>query len=66
MSYIAIYNNLMTNPHYMICDGNGNQLSDGIPEETIWRIAQQKANERGESVFVGASDSDETTEIAPE
>lgn len=51
--------------YYMICDGHGNELANGIPEETIWKIAQCQANERGESVWVSEAGDDDSTEVAP-
>jgi hypothetical protein len=52
---------------YMICDGDGNALTDGVQEHEADRIAQNIANRRGQSVWLSPSDSDDIgTEFEPE
>lgn len=44
---------------YMICDGDGNALSDGLQGyDYAAQVAQRSANERGESVWLSESGSD--------
>jgi hypothetical protein len=47
---------------YMVCDGNGNQITDGLQEHEARQVAQCIANSRGESVWLSASDSSEMGE----
>lgn len=53
---------------YMVCDGNGNALTDGLQEHEAQRVAQQMANSRGKSVWLSANDAenDMGEEIEPE
>lgn len=37
---------------YAIDTGAGTQLCAGLPEQTVWTVAQRKADALGESVFV--------------
>jgi hypothetical protein len=50
----------MTN--YMICDENGNALTDGVQECEARQIAQSMADNRLESVWLSESDSTEMGE----
>jgi hypothetical protein len=47
---------------YMICDGDGYALTDGLQEHEARRVAQQKANDRLESVWLSESGSEEEGE----
>jgi hypothetical protein len=38
---------------YMICDGDGNAITDGVQQHEIAGMAQRIADERGETVYVG-------------
>lgn len=51
--------------NYMICDADGNQLTDGVSEHEYERMAQEFANERGEVVSAYPSDSDEEIIFKP-
>lgn len=53
---------------YMVCNGFGDQLCDGLTEDAALARAQDLANSLGESVWVyGPDDTDETaTEVTPE
>lgn len=52
---------------YMVCDGNGNALTDGLQEHEAYTVAQRMANGRGESVWLSAHDDDSMgEEIKPE
>ena len=42
--------------YYSIDTGDGHQLTTGLSEVVARRVAQRMANERGESVFLYASD----------
>lgn len=53
--------------NYMICDEDGDALTDGLQEHEARRVAQIMANERGESVFLSVSGStDMGEEFEPE
>ena len=43
---------------YMVCDGNGNALTDGLQDHEAAQVAQRMANSRSESVWLSESDSD--------
>ena len=52
---------------YMVCDGDGNALTDGLQEHEALRVAQRIANSRGESVWLSDRESDGMgEEIEPE
>ena len=52
---------------YMVCDGDGYALTDGLQEHEAERVAQSMANDRLESVWLSESDSeDEGEEFAPD
>ena len=52
---------------YMVCDGNGNQITDGLQQHEAHRVAKRIANSRGESVWLSENTSpDMGEEIAPE
>lgn len=38
--------------NYGISDGHGNQITVGLQDHNVWRVAQRIADERGESVYV--------------
>lgn len=42
------------NSNYIICDGNGDAICDGISGREVERVAQQEADERGETVYYSA------------
>jgi len=52
---------------YMVCDDNGNALTNGLQEHEAHRIAQAIADRRGESVWLSANDDpdDSGEEITP-
>lgn len=51
---------------YQICDANGYAITDGLSRDDAHRIAQRIATERGASVWVSASDSEEMgDEVTP-
>jgi hypothetical protein len=51
---------------YGIVDGNGDSLGEGITEQRIWAIAQRKADDRGEPVYVYEMvDNAEQVEVRP-
>jgi hypothetical protein len=37
--------------YWMIADGDGNELADGVSDETVEQVAQRMADDRGESVY---------------
>lgn len=47
---------------YMIRDGNGDALTDGLQDHEAARIAQRMANDRGESVWLSEHSSEDTGE----
>ena len=47
---------------YMICDGDGYALTDGLQEHECRRVAQAMADDRGESVWLSENDSDDMGE----
>ena len=49
---------------YMICDGHGNQLCDGLDEYNVWSAARAHAARLGESVWVYGPDDDDAAEVA--
>lgn len=49
---------------YMICDGEGTSLADGLTGAAVWRSAQRLANELGKPVYV--SDDDENGDCKDE
>lgn len=51
---------------YMICDGDGYALTDGVQEHEAARVAQRIANRLGRSVWLSAEGSDESQEVEPE
>ena len=51
---------------YMVCDGDGTAITDGLQEHEAHRVAQRIANDRDESVWLSMSDSDGAEEIKPE
>lgn len=59
----------MTNTYWEISDGNGNQLTTGLSVHTAREVAQRKADERGESVWLyecpTGDDGDDGEEIRP-
>lgn len=56
--------------NYGIDDGDGNSISVGLEEHNVWRVAQEAANRRGESVYVyplvQGDAHVESTEVAPQ
>lgn len=61
----------MTNTNYGLSDGDGNQLTVGLQEHNARKIAQERANELGKSVWLwemnrGEDDIDEGEEFVPE
>lgn len=50
---------------YSIDDGNGNQLCAGLPAHTAREIAQRKADELGEAVWLYKVDGSDTDEERP-
>jgi hypothetical protein len=50
---------------YTIEDGNGVALTQGLTEDRVWTVAQELADEQGESVYVWAPGADAAKEIAP-
>lgn len=53
--------------YYGIDDGNGNQVSTGLTERDAYRVAQERANERNEPMFVYEVGSDaDATRVDPE
>ncbi len=51
----------------MVCDGNGNALTEGVQEHDARRVAQRIANDQGESVWLSVeSDPGMGEEIEPE
>ena len=51
---------------YMVCDGHGNALTDGLQEYEAESVAQSIANTLGENVWLSASDSEDMDEFEPE
>ena len=51
---------------YMVCDGHGNALTDGLQEYEAESVAQLIANTLWESVWLSASDSEDMDEFEPE
>lgn len=48
---------------YMIIDGDGDKITDGVQQYAVERIAQRIADQRGEAVWVyGPDDTDATAE----
>jgi len=60
----------MATTNYGIDDGDGNQITIGLPEHTARATAQRMANERGETLYlyaVGAGEEGAESEaIEPE
>ena len=54
--------------NYMICDGNGNAITMGLQEHNARRIAQEIADDRGESVWLSleGDEGGEEEEFEPE
>lgn len=51
---------------YMVCDGDGYALTDGLQEHEVRQVAQRMANNRGESVWLSKdNDSGMGEEIEP-
>ena len=42
----------MTTANYGIDDGDGNQITTGLPEHTARKTAQRMANERGVTLYL--------------
>jgi hypothetical protein len=50
----------------MICDSDGQAITDGVSEAEVWAIAQRMATERRESVYVSdGTENGEETEVTP-
>lgn len=47
---------------YMVCDGDGYALTDGLQDHDAARVAQSIANQRLQSVWLSESDSEEMGE----
>ncbi len=47
---------------YMICDGNGDQLCDGLSEDNARAVAQSWADRLDKSVYILLSNDDESSE----
>lgn len=43
---------------YMVCDGDGYALTDGLQEHEAHRMAQSMANDRGERVWLSSYELD--------
>jgi len=57
----------MTNTNYGIDDGDGNQITTGLPSHTARRTAQRMANERGKTLYLYELGSDvEAEAIEPD
>lgn len=51
---------------YMVCDGHGNALTDGLQDHNARQVAQRIANRRSDSVWLSAHGSDDAEEFVPE
>ena len=51
---------------YMIETGMGDMLCQGLQEHEAMKIARQKANERGEAVYLWDSEGEGPTEVMPQ
>ncbi len=51
---------------YSIDDGESNMITGGLQACEVWRVAQEIADERGESVWVYSDDDEDYIEVMPE
>jgi hypothetical protein len=51
---------------YMICDGQGDQLCDGLSEENWLEVAKATAARLGITVYVSNSDGEDVDHVTPE
>jgi hypothetical protein len=55
----------MNSTYYTVIDGNGNELTTGVSEHEIARVAQAHADRLSEPVYVASSDGSEEYTIEP-
>jgi hypothetical protein len=55
----------MSGIYYMVIDGDGNELTTGVSEYEIARVAQAHADRLGETVDVASSDGKEEYQVEP-
>ena len=51
--------------YYMVIDGDGQELCNGVSEYEIERVAQSHADRLGETVDVSSSDGSEEYQVEP-
>lgn len=51
---------------YMVCDGDGTMICDGLQEHNARKIAQEWANDLHQSVWLSAHGSEDREEFAPD
>jgi hypothetical protein len=58
----------MTTPtnYYMLCDGHGNQLCDGLSDENWLKVAKENADRLGITVYVSDSEGEDVDHVTPE